>query len=97
VGIAWILMFVVCLVIFWRFHLLVVEHYKSEISRVARERDKWENRCFDEKLKSSNSDFYSMPQDEKGEPVEKDETNEKDETENKQEKDIKKGRSDDSQ
>ena len=75
VGVAGILILLLIIWIIYRGFKEVVLFYGGEISRIAAERDKWENRYFKEKLRSSNSKTYSaLPEDldrlaEPGEPV----------------------------
>jgi len=60
VGVAAVLFLLLYIYLGYKVHIMIVDFYQKEISRIAGERDKWENRFFDDKLRSSNSDFYSM-------------------------------------
>lgn len=58
VGVGFVILLGAWLYIFWKYHILVRDSLKDEIDRVTKERDRWQNIVFEQKLKSSNSDHY---------------------------------------
>ncbi len=67
VGVGAVIILTYAIWLYRRFHVQVVEYYKKELSRVGQERDKLFDKFFDEKLMSSNDEYYSSPSEPKDE------------------------------
>ena len=61
VGCAAIVIFLLLYIIMWYHVKAIIGFYTGEITRIASERDKWENRLYEGQLKSSKDKVYEKP------------------------------------